>query len=49
MEGEDQELGDKTVFTTAMEVDRPRMNKKYVDANSNMFAQLIQELHNKQM
>lgn len=28
----------KTLFTTDIKIDRPRMNKKNVDAHSNMFA-----------
>lgn len=45
----EQDHKEETVFQTAMEMDRPRMNKKNVEAQSNMFAQLIQELHAKQM
>ena len=39
----------KTLFTTDMEITAPKKKNKNHDANSKMFAQLITELHAKQM
>jgi len=39
----------KTLFTTDMEIERPRKGRAGNEADSNMFAQLITELHSKQM